>query len=111
MKIGKFKLPEVMHWIIPGFIFAYIYTLPPAAQPGYSFKYPGGGLYAGSAFIDGFKYMTAPDLGIMVPIAIAATAGDLMCLVSAYTVGDPYPIGETLVVDGLFTMLGAFFGS
>merc|ERR1711972_1101206 len=38
-------------------------------------------------------------------------AGDIMCLVSAFNAGDPYSIGETLVVDGLMTMIGAIFGS
>jgi len=34
-----------------------------------------------------------------------------MSLVSAYNAGDPFPIGETLISDGLFTALGAIFGS
>ena len=50
-------------------------------------------------------------MGTILPLAIAATAGDLMCLVGAQVNGDSYPIGETLIVDGLFTIVGAIFGS
>ena len=34
-----------------------------------------------------------------------------MALVSAQQNGDPYPIGETLVVDGITTICAALFGS
>ena len=34
-----------------------------------------------------------------------------MALVSAQQNGDPYPIGETLVVDGVTTIMAALFGS
>lgn len=34
-----------------------------------------------------------------------------MCLVSAQKAGDPYPIRETMVVDGIGTLIGALLGS
>ena len=34
-----------------------------------------------------------------------------MALVSAQQNGDPYPIGETLVVDGITTIMAALLGS
>ena len=34
-----------------------------------------------------------------------------MCLVSAQKAGDPYPIRETMIVDGIGTLIGALLGS
>ena len=48
---------------------------------------------------------------LMSSLAIAASAGDLMALVGAYNAGDPFPIPETLIVDGLMTILGSILGS
>ncbi|CAN0269832.1 unnamed protein product [Phaeothamnion confervicola] len=50
-------------------------------------------------------------LGIVIPIGIAATATTLMCLVSAKTAGEPYPVRETMIADGIGTMCVALFGS
>lgn len=110
ISIGAFKVPEVLHWIIPGFIMGWIYGLPPAAQEGYEFPDLQGGLWAGNAFLSGFEEI-GDHMGILVPVAIVASAGGLMCLVSAYNAGDPYPIGETMITDGLFTIVGAILGS
>lgn len=110
LKIGKFKLPEVLHWVVPGMIVGYAYLTCPASQPGYTFVYPGGGLWIGGAFLEGFS-MIGGALGTVIPIAIAASAGDLMALVGAYNAGDPFPIPETLIVDGLMTILGSILGS
>ena len=50
-------------------------------------------------------------LGIVIPIAISATATTLMCLVSARQAGDPFPVRESMIVDGIGTMIASFFGS
>lgn len=50
-------------------------------------------------------------LGIVIPIGISATATTLMCLVSAKTAGDPYPVRESMIADGIGTMIASFFGS
>jgi len=50
-------------------------------------------------------------IGIIIPIGISATATTLMCLVSAKEAGDPYPVRETLITDGIGTMIASFFGS
>jgi adenine/guanine/hypoxanthine permease len=50
-------------------------------------------------------------LGIVIPIAISATATTLMCLVSAQQAGDPYPVRESMLVDGIGTMISSLFGS
>jgi AGZA family xanthine/uracil permease-like MFS transporter len=53
-----------------------------------------------------------PDyLGIIIPLAIAAAASSLMCLVSAKEAGDPYPVRESMINDGVCTMIGSIFGS
>ena len=50
-------------------------------------------------------------LGLVIPIAISATATTLMCLVSAKNAGDPYPVRETMTADGIGTMIASLFGS
>lgn len=50
-------------------------------------------------------------MGIVIPIGISATATTLMCLVSAKNAGDPYPVRESMIVDGIGTMIASFFGS
>jgi len=53
-----------------------------------------------------------PDyLGIIIPLAIAAAASSLMCLVSAKEAGDPYPVRESMIADGIGTCAASFFGS
>ena len=108
--IMGFKIPEVLHWVIPGIIAAYAYQLPAASKEGYEFDPPDGGLWIGSAFVEGFKEV-GEYFGIVLPVAIGASASGLMALTSAWNAGDPYPIGETMITDGLFTIIGALFGS
>ena len=50
-------------------------------------------------------------LGIVIPIGISATATTMMCLVSAKEAGDPYPIRESMIMDGIGTCVASFFGS
>jgi len=53
----------------------------------------------------------ADYLGIVIPIGISAAATTLMCLVSAKEAGDPFPVRESMITDGLGTVLASFFGS
>jgi len=41
----------------------------------------------------------------------SGTASSLMCLVNAKEAGDPFPVRESMIVDGIGTMLAACFGS
>jgi AGZA family xanthine/uracil permease-like MFS transporter len=50
-------------------------------------------------------------LGIVIPIGISAGAGTLMCLVSAKEAGDPFPVHESMISDGIGTIIASFFGS
>ncbi len=50
-------------------------------------------------------------LGIIIPLGISAAATTLMCLVSAKEAGDPFPVRESLIADGIGTCIASFFGS
>jgi AGZA family xanthine/uracil permease-like MFS transporter len=49
--------------------------------------------------------LIADYLGIIIPIGISATATTLMCLVSAKEAGDPYPVRESMIADGIGTCI------
>jgi AGZA family xanthine/uracil permease-like MFS transporter len=55
--------------------------------------------------------LIADYLGIIIPLGISATATSLMCLVSAKEAGDPFPVRESMIVDGIGTCIASFFGS
>lgn len=110
IKIGGITIPEVFHWIVPGYILGWVYGIVPAAAPDWTYTYPGGGLWVGGAFVEGFE-AAGSAFGTIFPIALVASAGDIMSLVSAFNAGDPYPIGETLISDGFLTIIGSIFGS
>lgn len=50
-------------------------------------------------------------IGTTIPVAIAAAAGSLMNVFSARRAGDDYGIAETMISDGVGTMIGALFGT
>lgn len=50
-------------------------------------------------------------IGTTIPVAIAAAAGSLMNVFSARRAGDDYGIAETMISDGVGTMVGALFGT
>ena len=88
IKIMGFKVPEVLHWVIPGIIGAYVYQLPAASKDGYEFEHKGAGLWIGSAFLEGFEEV-GEYFGIVLPVAIGASASGIMALTSAWNAGDP----------------------
>lgn len=53
----------------------------------------------------------ADYIGITLPVAIAAAAGSLMNVISAERAGDKYGVPETMISDGVGTMVGAMFGT
>jgi len=102
--IGSWRIPEALHVVIVGLILGWSYGL--AHTDGVSdaadaIQTPG--IWVGGAFISGLGKI-GPYLGVVLPISIAASFEDMECLVSAQKAGDPFPIRETMVVDGLFTM-------
>ena len=50
-------------------------------------------------------------IGTTIPVAIAAAAGSLMNVFSARRAGDDYGIAETMISDGVGTMIGSLFGT
>lgn len=98
-------LPEALPIVIFGVAAGWIYgTQGDVVEP------VSGGIWAGNAFIEGFKDI-GPYMGVVLPFSIAASFIDMMCLVSAQKAGDPYPISETMISDGIGTLLGAILGS
>ncbi len=50
-------------------------------------------------------------MGITLPVALAAAAGSLMNVISAENAGDKYGVPETMISDGVGTIIGALFGT
>jgi len=59
---------------------------------------------------EGFKHIL-PLLPAIIPFAILVTIGDINVTVSAVEAGDPYRPRSILLLDGITTLTGAFFGS
>jgi adenine/guanine/hypoxanthine permease len=103
--LGKgFYMPEAIPIVAFGIIAGWAYGLnTTVADP------VKGGAWVGGAFYEGFADI-GPYIGVVLPFSIAASFGDMMCLVSAQKAGDPYDIRETMIVDGLGTLIGAILG-
>jgi len=109
---GKFRLPEALQVILVGIILGWATGLnsPEATKEAAKLvKWWGPTWTAGDTFAD-FNLL-ADYLGIVIPLGISAAATSLMCLVSAKEAGDPYPVRESLIVDGIGTCIASFFGS
>lgn len=52
----------------------------------------------------------APFLGTIIPVAVTSAANTLMCWRTAVKNGDQFSLTETMVVDGLGTMVASAFG-
>lgn len=101
----KFYLPEAVPIVIFGTIAGWAYGLnTTVADP------VKGGLWVGDAFINGFSKI-GDYMGVVLPFSIAASFGDMMVLVSAQKAGDPYPIRETMISDGIGTLIGSLLGA
>lgn len=58
------------------------------------------------AFPDAYKYIT-----VIIPVAMTNFVGTIECVESASIAGDNYNLRESMLVDGIGTLLGACFGS
>jgi len=109
---GDWRLPEALQVILVGVILGWATglnqksTVQEAAD---LVKWYGPDWSANDLFSD--FGLVKDYLGIVIPIAISATATTLMCLVSAKNAGDPFPVRESMIVDGIGTMIASFFGS
>jgi adenine/guanine/hypoxanthine permease len=109
---GGFRLPEALQVILVGVILGWatgLNTPEMVTDATTQVKWWGPDWSADELFQD--FGLVQDYLGIVIPIALAATASTLMCLVSAREAGDPYPVRETMISDGIGTMIASFFGS
>jgi adenine/guanine/hypoxanthine permease len=109
---GSFRLPEALQVILVGVILGWATGLneTQAVRDAAKLVKWWGPTFAAEDLFSNFS-LIKDYLGIVIPIAISATATTLMCLVSAKTAGDPYPVRETMITDGIGTMLSSVFGS
>jgi len=68
------------------------------------------GLSTGFSALDDWSNVV-DFIGITLPVAIAAAAGTLMNVISAERAGDSYGVPETMISDGVGTIIGALFGT
>jgi len=109
---GKFRCPEALMIILIGTVLGWITGLNESSVVSDAVdvvKWWGPKWTADEMFED-FD-LVKDYLGIIIPIGISAAASTLMCLVSAKEAGDPYPVRESMIADGLGTCLASFFGS
>ena len=109
---GGVRCPEALQVIIVGVILGWatgVNEVSAVQDAAKLVKWWGPKWVADEMFAD---FSTIKDfLGIVIPIGISAAATTLMCLVSAREAGDPFPVRESMIADGIGTMLAAFFGS
>lgn len=53
----------------------------------------------------------AESMSMILPLAFTGAVGTLINVSSAAEAGDPYPVREVMIVDGVTTMIAAMFGS
>lgn len=64
--------------------------------------------YADNLF--GAIHQLGPYLGVTIPVAVTAAANTLMCWQTATKNGDVFSLRETMIADGVGTMIAACFG-
>jgi len=108
----NFRLPEALQVIIVGVIMGWATGLNKSeatANASKLVKWYGPTWTATEMFQDFSEIKNY--LGIIIPLGISAAASTLMCLVSAKEAGDPFPVRESMIVDGIGTCIASFFGS
>ncbi|CAN0368834.1 unnamed protein product, partial [Ascophyllum nodosum] len=109
---GNFKIPKALQTILVGVALGWITGLNKSSDveetAGLVKWY--GPTWTGNELAENF-HNTKDYLGIIFPIAISAVGNSLMALVSAKTTGDAYPVTESMIVDGIGTILCSLFGS
>jgi AGZA family xanthine/uracil permease-like MFS transporter len=110
--IGKWRMPEALQVIVVGVMLGWATGLNSSDLLRTSAQSVGwiGPVWSGPEVFENFDLLQ-PFWGLIIPLGITMPAVTLMCLVSAKEAGDPYPVRETMIVDGLGTMLASLFGS
>jgi len=109
---GNWRLPEAVTVIGVGMVLGWMTGLSDKQDVRDAAKLVKwwGPVWTGRDLFEDFD-LIKDYLGIVIPIGISAAATTLMCLVSAKEAGDPFPVRETMIVDGIGTCIAAFFGS
>mmetsp|Transcript_3457 Transcript_3457/g.8222 ORF Transcript_3457/g.8222 Transcript_3457/m.8222 type:complete len:634 (+) Transcript_3457:154-2055(+) len=109
---GNFRIPEAVQVISIGIILGWATGLntPEMTQEAAKLVKWWGPVWTAGDIFEDFS-LIKDYLGIIIPLGISATATSLMCLVSAKEAGDPFPVRESMIVDGIGTMIASFFGS
>jgi AGZA family xanthine/uracil permease-like MFS transporter len=110
--IGNYRIPEALMVIIVGTVLGWSTGLNDGDKVDAALDLVKwwGPVWSADDLFDDFSEVK-DYLGIVIPIGISAAATTLMCLVSAKEAGDPYPVRESMISDGIGTMLASFFGS
>ncbi|KAJ1453956.1 hypothetical protein M885DRAFT_485014 [Pelagophyceae sp. CCMP2097] len=69
----------------------------------------GGGIFVDVAYVT-WEHMKF-YFGIIIVVGVVGFGATLACVESASAAGDDYPMAETMIADGLGTMIGACMGS
>ncbi|VEU39659.1 unnamed protein product [Pseudo-nitzschia multistriata] len=114
VRIGykNFRLPEALQVIIVGVVMGWITGLNKSEDVAKASKLVKwyGPTWTATEMFEDFSDLKN-YLGIIIPLGISAAASTLMCLVSAKEAGDPFPVRETMISDGVGTCISSFFGS
>jgi adenine/guanine/hypoxanthine permease len=99
MPLGFCRMPEALQVILVGAALGWItgYNKASTVEDAKKLVKWWGPCWAAQDVFEGFD-LVADYLGIVIPIAISATATTLMCLVSAQQAGDPFPVRESMLV-------------
>jgi AGZA family xanthine/uracil permease-like MFS transporter len=110
--VGKWRMPEALQVIFVGVMLGWATGLNSSELLRVSVQSVGwiGPVWSGPEVFENFE-LGQPFWGLILPWGITLPAMTLMCLVSAKEAGNPYPVRETMIVDGLGTMLASLFGS
>ncbi|CAN0017419.1 unnamed protein product [Ascophyllum nodosum] len=109
---GRYKIPEALQVILVGVALGWITGLNKSSdvEDAVDLVKWYGPTWTGGEMLENFAD-TKDYLGIIFPIAISAVGTSLMALVSAKNAGDAYPVAESMIMDGIGTMICSLFGS
>ncbi|CAM9711568.1 unnamed protein product [Ectocarpus sp. 12 AP-2014] len=109
---GDYRCPEALQVIIVGVVLGWATGLNESEDVDAAADLVKwyGPTWTGGDMLENFGD-TKDYLGIVFPIAISAVGTSLMALVSAKAAGDAYPVTESMVADGVGTMVTSLFGS
>ncbi|CAM9100814.1 unnamed protein product [Discosporangium mesarthrocarpum] len=109
---GNCRMPEALQVILVGIALGWITGLnkPETVRDARDLVVWYGPDWSGKELFANFGDVK-DYLGIVFPIAVSAVSTSLMCLVSAKNAGEAFPVMESMIADGVGTMITSLFGS